>query len=498
MGYGVRHEYGAHGEQAERGYGLLVAATPPGRHPAVDATEALPALAATPPSVLLGTQTGSVVQLADPGDPNTVLSHLRTAAAHDGPLLVYLAGQLMLDSREHLPHLALTRSTPRSVRYTGLPWHWLSVELGRRPPGLTAVIADLAADETMWQRRAQHHLANGLVLYGSLTAPRARRLTSAPEYSRALAAVLRVSRARPPLDELHQLTLHHAGFGFGDAERMLLATASSPAAPGAGYVPVAGPGTAPVPGAAPGPSAAPPGPAPATVTPLLPAPGAPTVPPRPSSPPPGPRAAPPAGQAAGGPRARPPVPADGKPADGQPAAPARPAAAPAPAPAGTEAPLPDMDTKVPADVPAGVHEAIYRAALEGRHGEAATMAAQWETAALRASGPHSSEAVHWVEVRADLAHRAGDAGRACTLWLQAASVRLQRGQATDAPEVFGAVDRAHHCWHQVTDPAQAYPLGVQLAELRELAPGHRPGAVRDVRERLASLTAAPGEQAAAG
>jgi hypothetical protein len=128
------------------------------------------------------------------------------------------------------------------------------------------------------------------------------------------------------------------------------------------------------------------------------------------------------------------------------------------------------------------------------------MASQWETAALRASGPHSQEAVHWVEVRADLAHRAGDAGRACTLWLQAAAVRLQCGQTPDAPEVYGAVDRAHHCWHQVTDPAQAYPLGVQLAELRELAPGRRPGAERDVRDRLAFLASppGPGDPAAAG
>lgn len=471
MGYGARHE---HGEQAGRGYGLLVAATPPGRHPAVSATEALPALAATPPSVLLGTGTGSVVQLADPGDPNTVLSHLRTAAAHDGPLLVYLSGQLMLDSREQLPHLALTRSTPRSVRYTGLPWHWLSAEFGRRPAGLTAVIADLFADETMWQQRSQHHLAGGLVLYGALSAPPARRLTSAPEYSRALAAVLRVSRVRPSLDELHQLTLHQAGFGFGDAERMLLGTGPSPAAFGTGYVPAPAPGAAAAPAgtavAAPAaPTGAPPARFPsATVTPL-PAPGAPAVPPRPSSPPPMPPAAAPTPQAPGAP--------------------------PAPAP---EAPAPGKAAKVTADVPAGVHDAIYQAAHDGRHGEAATMAAQWETAALRASGPHSKEAVHWVEVRADLAHQAGDPGRACTLWLQAAAVRLQRGQATDAAEVFGAVDRAHHCWHQVTDPSQAYPLGVQLAELRELAPGRRPGAVRDVRDRLASLTATPGEQAAAG
>lgn len=148
-----------------------------------------------------------------------------------------------------------------------------------------------------------------------------------------------------------------------------------------------------------------------------------------------------------------------------------------------------------------MHEAIYRAAHEGRHGEAATIASQWETAALRACGPHSMEAVHWVEVRADLAHRAGDAARACTLWLQAAAVRLQTGQAPRTAEVSGAVDRAHHCWHQVADRTQAHQLGVQLSQLRERAPGSTPGALRDVQDRLASLAAPPGQsggQAAAG
>ncbi|OEV30412.1 hypothetical protein AN219_11035, partial [Streptomyces nanshensis] len=137
---------------------------------------------------------------------------------------------------------------------------------------------------------------------------------------------------------------------------------------------------------------------------------------------------------------------------------------------------------------------------EGRHGEAATIASQWETAALRASGPHSMEAVHWVEVRADLAHRADDAARACTLWLQAAAVRLQAGQAPESGEVAGAVDRAHHCWHQVADRGQAYQLGVQLSQLRERAPGNTPGALRDVQDRLAVLTSppGPGDRAAAG
>jgi hypothetical protein len=575
MGSGARHEHSAQNEQAGSGYGLLVAATPPGRHPAVAATDALPGLAATAPPVLLGTGTGSVVQLADPADPNTVLSHLRTAAAHDGPLLVYLAGQLMLDSREQRPHLALTRSTPRSVRYTGLPWHWLAAELGRRPAGPTAVFADLVADEAMWRQRAQRPLGGaGLLLYGVLSAPPARRGMRAPEYSRALAGVLRASRVRPPLEELHQLALHSAGFapgGYGSEGRMLLGggpasagggamganAAGSPASGSAGNpaadrtgplgpvhagtgMPEAPPVPPPVrqppvyepPVYAP-PASAQPGYAPRVHEPRADAPPAPgsgfaagtegtdAYPSPPSHAPgngDGDRAA--GGTGAGAaaaftettPTAAPGIPAPPAPQSPPPppsAAPAPPAApasdspdAPAgsPPPYGPATPREAEDAALPGDVPPHVHDAIYRAAGEGRHGEAATMAAQWETAALRAWGPHSRQAVHWVEVRADLAHRAGEFARACTLWLEAASVRLQSGQTPDEADVFGAVDRAHHCWHQVTDPAQAHPLGVRLAELRERAPGRRAGAVRDVQDRLASLASGDdrGERPPAG
>jgi hypothetical protein len=412
MGIGARDGHGARGQLTTQGYGLLVAATPPGKHPAIDATGAMPALAATPPAVLLGTPTGSVVQLADPGDPNTVLSHLRTAAAHDGPLLVHLAGLLMLDSRQRLPHLALTRSTPRSVRYTGLPWHWLAAEFAHRPVGSTAVLADLVADEAMWQRRAEHHLGNGLVLYGTLAPPPAKRQTAAPDYSRTLAAILRGSSVRPSLEDLHQRVVQSGEVRPQHGGERPLLLGGRPAA------------HAPAP----------------------------------------PLAAPPAPVA--------------------PAAPA-PASAPPPVvPVRTEAPHDRESHPQSAQDP---HDAIYQAAREGRHGEAATIAAAWETAALRTSGPHSQQAIHWVEVRADLAHQAGDPARACTLWLQAAAARLQGGQDPDADDVFGAVDRAHHCWHQIADPAVAYPLGAQLAPLREKAPGRRPGAVQDVRDRLAAL-----------
>src|SRR5690348_12507489 len=130
---------------------LLLAASPVGRGRLVNAAGVLPVLAAVAPPVLSGTDTANVVELADPLDPQAVLTRLRAAAAAPGPLTVFLAGQLQLDRRQRLPHLALARTTPATVRYTGFPWHWIREELRLRPPGTTTVFADLHTDAETWQ-----------------------------------------------------------------------------------------------------------------------------------------------------------------------------------------------------------------------------------------------------------------------------------------------------------------------------------------------------------
>jgi hypothetical protein len=68
-----------------------------------------------------------------------------------------------------------------------------------------------------------------------------------------------------------------------------------------------------------------------------------------------------------------------------------------------------------------------------------------------------------------------------------ASARLGAGQATDAPAVEDAVDRAHHQWGQVRDAEVARELGAVLAELRSKVPGRRRGALEDVHRRLREL-----------
>jgi len=383
---------GAEGEA--QGYVLLMAATPPGKRPVVDATEAVPQLAAVQPAVLLGTSSGSVVQVTDPGDPNAVLAHLRTAAANPGPLLIYLAGQLQLDSRQRMPHVALTKSySPKTVRYTGLPWQWLVAELAHRPPDHTAILVDLVADTGFWEHREDHQLDAERTVFGVIAPPPQKRRTASPAYSRALAALLRGSPVRPPLDQLHRRAAAQAGL---TGERELLLGGQPEAVT-----------TAPAP--------------------LLPT----GVPPMPAVPP-----------------------------------------------------------KAPAlhwGRPGGRHEAVFSAAGAGRHAEAMAIAATAEEAALRAGGMLSDEAIHWAEVRADLARLAGDLVRSCQLWLQVASVRLQAGQSPTAPELVAAVDRAHHCWHTVTAPTDAVQLGTELLSLRTRVTG-KAGAREDVQKRLSMLT----------
>ncbi|MFE6775802.1 hypothetical protein [Streptomyces sp. NPDC057702] len=603
------------GAASESGYALLIAAGPTGRQRAMDTAAALPPLAAVAPTVLLGVTGGAqVVQLVDPDEPHTVLTHLRTAAAHPGPVLVYLVGQLTLDAKQHLPHLALARTTPKTARYTALPWHWLLSELGHRPAGATTVFADLAADEAAWPRLTVAHLATGLALYGCVAPPPRRRQLNTPHYTRALAATLRAVASRPPLAQLHQHAAEQAGLDQG---RTLLlaseeggsaapdlgslaalppvpreaATPTDPTWPTDGTAPAVGthawapPGAPPVPGA-PGTGLPPvPGFPMATPAPRSPLPAPPThqthlaiaEAPAPSvggsvSPPsvPGPGTEPDAtpaptpaphqdhvaSESAGSPGVPPetapetagdvPVPSASPapstetadtsiwPADGPPELPVPdvraqeppsplaakaavadraagsaatvPAATVEPDPSALSAataaeatPRPPYDPGPPpayAPGPAGgtvvhdPHGAILEAAHAGRHSEAAAMAAAWEQEAFRSAGPDSPQALHWLEVRADLARLAGDPARACELWMAAATTRLGAGQPADQADVEGAVDRAHHQWQHVEDLLRARSLAAELVTLRTRVPGRRPGALGAIEARLATLRGA--------
>ena len=187
---------------------LLLAAAPAGKGCLVDAASVLPVLAAVPPTVLSGTDTANVVELADPLEPQAVLTRLRAAAASPAPLTVFVTGQLHLDRRQHLPHLALARTTPSTIRYTGFPWHWFREELRLRAPGSTSLVLDLHADAETWEWLGANPLDSGRnnAVYGRVAPPPNRRTVAGPAYMKAVATLLR-SGYRPSLDQLHQQAL---------------------------------------------------------------------------------------------------------------------------------------------------------------------------------------------------------------------------------------------------------------------------------------------------
>jgi hypothetical protein len=379
---------------------LLLAASPLGRGRLVDAAGVLPVLAAVAPAVLSGTDTANVVELADPLQPQAVLTRLRAAAAAPGPLTVYVAGQLQLDRRQRLPHLALARTTPATVRYTGLPWHWVREELRLRSALDTAFVVDLHAEDEAWRYVAERGLecGPGVAVYGRVVGVSGRRGPAEPAYMKAVATLLR-SGHRPPLAELHEQAM--ARVGEVAAGRSLV-FAHPPVRPG--------------------------------------------------------------GQG------------------GQGGHPHIPAAAPVP-----RAPV----TAPPAPAALDPHAAITIQVQAGRYPEADALAARYEVAAVRSYGPGSEEALHWAEVRADLAMFAGDPVRSCRAWLGVAGARLGAGQAVDSPAVEAAVDRAHHQWGRIADAAPARELGPELAQLRLRVPGRRQGALENVQRQLCRLRAAP-------
>ncbi|MFF7203699.1 hypothetical protein [Streptomyces sp. NPDC008141] len=475
------------GDTAAPGTALLIAAAPVGKGRLIDASSVLPALAAVPPSALTGTAAATVVELADPLDPQTVLTRIRAAAAAQGPVFLYIAGQLQLDRKQRLPHLALARSTPSTMRYTALPWHWLGAELMIRRPGTTTMVVDLVADAETWPRVAREGLGlgAGVHLYGRVAPPPQRGDAVSPAYLAACASIWR-SGSRPTLAALHEQAALQAGV---DGALLLAPAAGTPphgTTVGGGYVPLphgaseaGGYGTLP-PVALP---VAPPVPADGAYAPVT------TVP----------YATAPAGAGGG-------AQTDARPAQppGPPVVAADPPA-PLPLPPGATPasllPAQAAGSTIPTAAGPGAasmrasshggdpHPGILAAAHAGRHHEAAAAAASWEQQALRSHGAASAEALHWVEVRADLARLAGDPALSCELWMAAAETRLTRQQAADDPDVEGAVDRAHHQWEQIRDVARARALAPGLVGLRRRVPGRQRGALQVLQRRLENLHA---------
>ncbi|MGW1804804.1 hypothetical protein [Streptomyces sp. NPDC002078] len=489
---------------------LLLAASPVGRGRLVEAAGVLPVLAAVAPAVLSGTDTANVVELADPLEPQAVLTRLRAAAAAPGPLTLYIAGQLQLDRRQRLPHLALARTTAATVRYTGLPWHWIREELRLRSAVDTALVVDLHADAEAWRYVAERGLDCGAnaAVYGRVAPVGGRRGVAEPGYMKAVATLLR-SGHRPPLLQLHELALGRIAEASAGRDLVLAVPGGSaprppfahsptrlgqpegqaPTAPATSPAPQATGQTSPAPGTRQVPALA--------AKQAQPAPALSHAPDAVRRIPPGAKQDPYAGrQDPPGAKQSPLAPRQALDAVKQVPSGAKPAphAAKQPSPAPNHTPHAPNHTPHTLAPPPGVagpdpHAVISAAVQGGRHGDADVLAARQEEVAVRVHGPGSDEALHWAEVRADLAMFAGDAVRSCRAWLAVAELRLDAGQAVDAPAVEAAVDRAHHQWGRITDPARARELGPALAELRLRVPGRRQGALENVRRQLRQLQA---------
>lgn len=199
---------------------LLLAAAPASEARLLDAASALPGLAAVPAGVFTGTESASVIELADPVDPQAVLVRFRAAAAAEGPLTMVIVGELHADPKRGGIHLALARTNPSTIRYSALPWAWLTHELAARAPGTTTLLVDLAAGPAAWELLGREGLpmGEGVAMYGRVFpagAPSRWRRKSggpaaAPAYIQEFVRVWR-SGARPPLAQLHEQAAALAG-----------------------------------------------------------------------------------------------------------------------------------------------------------------------------------------------------------------------------------------------------------------------------------------------
>ncbi|MGP3691175.1 hypothetical protein ACTVZO_42015 [Streptomyces sp. IBSNAI002] len=487
----------------QRGHVLLIAGDRAARRRSVQVAPSanLAALSTVPVPVLLDSAVpADVVHLDGVRDQNTLLLRLRNAAATPGPLLVYLSGRLTVDRKGRRLHLAQTGTTPLNVRYTALPWEWLTNELRSRPAGWTTLLLDLAADKAAWpelQEEGNLSAANAAV-YGVVSPPGYPGSGGASPYTHHLIEQLRRHPDRPNAPRLHALTIAAADLPPGalvlpaapaielehqpvmsNLQRLLAGDTSvlsdrrrraepREIAPGLER-----------PSSALTPDYQYPSPSPA----------------RPPAPPPA-QARPVTQQQTASPLpARPQVDSRGRwmlPQYEQQPDPEEQPVAPAPRSQPYAAPQPQAPVQPPAPAPVqqDPRPHIHALAQAGRFREAARLAQAWEQHTLQTQGIDSPQATQWVEIRADLAKSEGNHLLATQLWIAVGRTRLAH-QAADAPEVLATASSAHYCWTQLTDPAQARACGPELISLLRALPTLDRRHLSMAQQRLEYLNNAP-------
>ncbi|MYS79792.1 hypothetical protein [Embleya scabrispora] len=175
-----------------------------------------------------------VVQIDDAVNPHSVLSRIKAAGRNPGPVVVYVSGLLMFDRTGAL-HLGLRDSTPRSVRYDGLPWEWLVNALRSRPRSETLVIADFATDMQSWAplRDNASVLTGSLPVWGVINPP-SKAADGISPFTRALASVLLRGIPRVPAEvhpaNIHRAVVERAGLAVGTIELVPNLLGAAPAA----------------------------------------------------------------------------------------------------------------------------------------------------------------------------------------------------------------------------------------------------------------------------
>lgn len=99
------------------------------------------------------------------------------------------------------------------------------------------------------------------------------------------------------------------------------------------------------------------------------------------------------------------------------------------------------------------HEAVLRAAMEGRFNEAAQMAAVCEREDITAHGLNSGQALAWTETRAQVAELQGDPGQAAQLRATVAGM----GSDRDVEWFEKSGDNTSPAWHSVPQPPSPVP-----------------------------------------
>jgi hypothetical protein len=371
------------------------------------------------------------VHLPTATDPYTVLTHIRAAARHPGPLLVHLGGHLVTDRRTGRLNLALRDTRPSALRADALPWSDVAAQLRARPPEWgTLVIADLTAEPKAMPllRTVPSPLAAGLPLWGAIS--------SDPDqvgiFTRALVEVLHTGRpgAGPALTpqqiqsqvqsvlrpDTIVVSTYDSGF---DSEQVAFRNTARRA-----------------------------------VTPTEAA----------TDPTPGPV---------------PPMPAEPPTAHLTAVAPADPST-----PEPTDAPLPTPD-------PLSRHReavtAIVSAADSGEHRRAAVLAAELESEVAAERGDDTPAVLQVRQVRAHVARLSGEQAEAAGLYREVA-LELLRVHGAEHDETLQAAANAEACWRAVEDEPAARRIGRGILDLRRSVPGEDGRRLRAAERYQARLT----------